>query len=187
VKTFSSSNSALRAPSSIRCDPVCGKLSLSSTYNLQLERVDTLEVLRLRIQYNNLKPRSPGKNKATTHSFLLFAHTAQHNLFHHHFLPFLSSSSYLAMSKDPTAIRQALERARNCEDGSVDAQTTALLEAAITELWTRIQRDPDTYVLTRDEFALFNYFLERYRGSIVAQQAVARFWNSYGSPNADLK
>jgi hypothetical protein len=92
------------------------------------------------------------------------------------------------MSKDPTAIRQALERARNCEDGTVDAQTTALLEAAITELWTRIQRDPDTYVLTRDEFALFNYFLERYRGSTVAQRAVARFWDNYhGSPNADLK
>lgn len=80
-----------------------------------------------------------------------------------------------------TAIRQALERARNCEDGSVDAQTTATLEAAITELWARIQRDPESYILSRDEFALFNYFLERYRGSTVAQRAVARFWNNFGS------
>ncbi|KAJ5112103.1 hypothetical protein N7532_000148 [Penicillium argentinense] len=89
-------------------------------------------------------------------------------------------------SKDPASIRQALERARNCEDGSVDAQTTALLEAAITELWNRIQAEPDTYVLSRDEFALFNYFLERYRGTPVAQRAVARFWNNYhGSSNSD--
>jgi len=91
------------------------------------------------------------------------------------------------MSKDPTSIRQALERARNCEDGSVDPQTTATLEAAITELWSRIQHDPDSYVLSRDEFALFNYFLERYRGSTIAQRAVARFWNNFhGSPN-DMK
>ncbi|CEJ59069.1 hypothetical protein PMG11_07705 [Penicillium brasilianum] len=94
-----------------------------------------------------------------------------------------------AMSKDLAGIRQALERARNCEDGTVDPQTTAILEAAITELWTRIQADPDSYVLSSDEFALFNYFLERYRGSTVAQRAVARFWNNYqgSSPNAGAK
>lgn len=102
-------------------------------------------------------------------------------------LPLLTPSS-TAMSKDLAGIRQALERARNCEDGTVDPQTTAVLEAAITELWTRIQADPDSYVLSRDEFALFNYFLERYRGSAVAQRAVARFWNNYhGSPNAGAK
>ncbi|KAJ5160630.1 uncharacterized protein N7482_007634 [Penicillium canariense] len=92
------------------------------------------------------------------------------------------------MSKDQAGIRRALEQARNCEDGAVDPQTTAILEAAITELWTRIQADPDNYVLSRDEFALFNYFLERYRGSTVAQRAVARFWNNYqGSPNTGGK
>lgn len=91
-----------------------------------------------------------------------------------------------AASKDQAAIRQALERARNCEDGTVDAQTTTVLEAAIAELWHRIQGEPDTYVLSPDEFALFNYFLERYRGSTVAQRAVARFWNNYhGSTNTD--
>lgn len=91
------------------------------------------------------------------------------------------------MSKDPAKIRQALERAQNCEEGSVDPQTTALLEAAITELWTRIQSQPDSYVLSRDEFALFNYFLGRYRGSPVAQRAVARYWNNvHHSPNSDL-
>ena len=88
--------------------------------------------------------------------------------------------------KDPAGVRQALERARNCEDVTVDAQTAAILEAAITELWGRIQAQPDTYILSRDEFALFNYFLERYRGSTVAQRAVARFWNNYhGSATAD--
>lgn len=88
-------------------------------------------------------------------------------------------------SKQQAAIRQALERARNCEDGTVDAQTAALLETAIAELWSRIQAEPDSYILNSDEFALFNYFLGRYRGSNIAQRAVARFWNNYqGSPNA---
>lgn len=91
-----------------------------------------------------------------------------------------------AASKDQSSIRQALERARNCDDGTVDAQTTTVLEAAIAELWLRIQAEPDSYVLSSDEFALFNYFLKRYRGSSVAQRAVARFWNNYhGSANTD--
>lgn len=81
--------------------------------------------------------------------------------------------------KTQAGIRQALEHARNCETGAVDSQTTATLETAITDLWNRIQAEPDSYVLNRDEFALFNFFLERYRGSNVAQKAVARFWNNY--------
>lgn len=83
------------------------------------------------------------------------------------------------MSNSQAGVRQALEQARNCETGSVDSQTTATLEAAIADLWTRIKAEPDSYVLNRDEFALFNYFLERYRGDMVAQKAVARFWNNY--------
>ncbi|KAJ5112975.1 hypothetical protein N7456_001509 [Penicillium angulare] len=90
-------------------------------------------------------------------------------------------------SKDQAAIRQALERARNCENGTVDTQTSSVLEAAITDLWNRLQAEPDTYVLNRDEFALFNYFMERYRGSNITQRAVARFWNNYqGATDADV-
>lgn len=74
--------------------------------------------------------------------------------------------------------RQALERAQSSEDGHLDPETSDTLETAIRELWRRIERDPSGYVLTRDEFALFNYFRDRYRGSILARNAVARFWNS---------
>ncbi|CAG8096482.1 unnamed protein product [Penicillium nalgiovense] len=86
----------------------------------------------------------------------------------------------LPLSRSWSEIRQALEHARECEDGFVNVQSAAVLEAAITELWNRIQAQPDSYVLTPDEFALFNYFLTtRYRGSTVARRAVARFWNNY--------
>ncbi|KAJ5909159.1 hypothetical protein N7495_001841 [Penicillium taxi] len=86
-------------------------------------------------------------------------------------------------SKDQATIQQALECARNSEDGTVDPQTSAILEAAITDLWNRIQDQPDTYILSWDEFPLFNYFMERFRGRDVAQRAVARFWSCNHGPS----
>ncbi|KAH8425679.1 hypothetical protein N8T08_000243 [Aspergillus melleus] len=82
-------------------------------------------------------------------------------------------------SANQARIRQALEHARDCEDGNIDRQTSDILEAAITDLWRRVQNQPDSYVLSRDEFALFNYFLRRFNGSPVARRAVERFWNNY--------
>lgn len=80
-----------------------------------------------------------------------------------------------------TNVRQALERARNSSDGRIDYETTAILEDAIKELWEKVQAQPNSYILNRDEFALFNYFRDRFRGSPVAQRAVERFWNSVQS------
>ncbi|CAI7580448.1 unnamed protein product [Penicillium viridicatum] len=77
----------------------------------------------------------------------------------------------LPLSRSWPEIRQALAHARECEQGPVNAQSAAVLEAAITELWNRIQAQPDSYVLTHDD--------TRYSGSPVAQRAVARFWNNY--------
>ncbi|KAL4896347.1 hypothetical protein BDV59DRAFT_199542 [Aspergillus ambiguus] len=110
-------------------------------------------------------------------------------------MPFLVSSSQpppvetnmanSSSSSDPPAFRPALERARNCEDGNIDAATTQILESAIADLWRRIQDQPDTYTLTRDEFALFNYFIKRFSGDRVAQDAVARYWNNIGQDTAN--
>ncbi|KAF4266372.1 hypothetical protein KXW98_004411 [Aspergillus fumigatus] len=92
-----------------------------------------------------------------------------------------------ATPADRFKIRQALERARNCEPDAVDRNTSAILETAITNLWQRIQDAPDSYVLNGDEFALFNYFRVRYRDNRTAQLAVERFWNNYrgNSANSD--
>ncbi|PYH81747.1 hypothetical protein BO82DRAFT_402260 [Aspergillus uvarum CBS 121591] len=77
--------------------------------------------------------------------------------------------------------RPALERGR---DGHADKATNDTLEAAIESLWGKINAQKD-YVLDRDEFALFNYFIYRYKGNTVAQRTVARFWDHYkGDPNA---
>ncbi|KLJ07709.1 hypothetical protein EMPG_16820 [Blastomyces silverae] len=85
---------------------------------------------------------------------------------------------------DPETIRVALEEARNSEDGRIDPGMTSILELAIGEVWRKVQAEPDTYILTRDEFALFNYFLDRFRGP-VAQRAVERYWNSCNEPRSE--
>ena len=84
----------------------------------------------------------------------------------------------------PPNTRAALDRARNSSDGRLDAATAQTLESAIQELWAKIQKQPEDYVLTRDEFALFNYFRERFRGSSVAQKAVERYWNSLSASSS---
>ncbi|KAJ5762741.1 hypothetical protein N7533_001422 [Penicillium manginii] len=91
-----------------------------------------------------------------------------------------SSGSIPSEITDQPTIKECLEAARNAE-GLVDGHKAEILEAAITQLWTRMQHDPDDYNLTRDEFALFNYFIGRFRGSTIAQRAVARFWSNYSS------
>lgn len=78
---------------------------------------------------------------------------------------------------------QALDRARNAEDGHVDPETTAILESAIAKIWASIQRNPDSYVLDPNEFAIFNFFRKRFSNSVaeraVTERAVQRFWDSY--------
>lgn len=95
-----------------------------------------------------------------------------------------SSQSVFA---DSDAIRGALEIARNSETGDLDAAVRDLLDKAIGEIWERIHQNPTTYILTRDEFAVFNYFIDRFQGNELAQAAIQRYWDDYSKEggNAD--
>jgi len=75
-------------------------------------------------------------------------------------------------------IQRALDIARNSESG-VDSYTACYLNQALGNVWARLQAAPDTYILTKDEFALFNYFRDRFAASEIAQRAVRRFWDNY--------
>lgn len=76
------------------------------------------------------------------------------------------------------SIQTALDIARNSE-GEVEATISAYLEACLQILWAKLSQEPDTYVLTKDEFALFNYFRARFANSELAQRAIWRFWQHY--------
>ncbi|KAL9590837.1 MAG: hypothetical protein Q9203_000383 [Teloschistes exilis] len=82
---------------------------------------------------------------------------------------------------------KALEIAKNCEDGSVPPTVTAVLEKAIGELWQRIQYQPMTYVMSKEEFVVFNYYRSRFANVPIAQQAVARFWNNFQGDSTEVE
>jgi hypothetical protein len=83
-------------------------------------------------------------------------------------------------------IQRALELARNSE-GVVDPTVSSCLERSLRDVWARLEADPDSYVLTKDEFALFNYFRHRFTNSNIAQRAVQRFWDNYQGDLRDLQ
>lgn len=45
-------------------------------------------------------------------------------------------------------------------------------------IWRKVQAQPDGYIMTRDEFAIFNYFQHRFAGDKVAKAARGRYWDN---------
>lgn len=70
--------------------------------------------------------------------------------------------------------QRALDIARNTE-GELNPNLRDYLEQALNEIWGRIQQQPDSYILTKDEFAMFNYYHQRCEGFPEAQEATARY------------
>lgn len=82
-------------------------------------------------------------------------------------------------SNTQLTVAKALEVAKENQNGQIPPAVTTLLERHISDIWRRIQAQPSTYVMTKEQFAVFNYYRSRYDNNAVAQQAVARFWNHF--------
>ncbi|KAI9840999.1 MAG: hypothetical protein M1837_001074 [Sclerophora amabilis] len=89
------------------------------------------------------------------------------------------NSSAGTSSSAPLTVQRALDIARTSEQGHLDPAVTQVLERAISDIWRRVQANPTSYVFTRDEFAVFNYFRLRYVNNPTADAAVERFWDNY--------
>jgi hypothetical protein len=76
-----------------------------------------------------------------------------------------------------TTVAEALEIARESEEGAQDPAVRNLLETAVTAIWSKIEAQPTSYVMTRDEFAVFNYFQHRFEGLPLASAARKRYWD----------
>lgn len=76
------------------------------------------------------------------------------------------------------SVAQALEIARESPDGCSDPTISKILEAALSQIWSKVQAQPDSYVMTRDEFAVFNFFQHRFAGDKTAVGARKRFWDN---------
>ena len=70
-----------------------------------------------------------------------------------------------------TTIAQALEIARDSQEGAQDPIVKSILETALEEIWNRIQAQPELYVMTREKFAVFNFYQDRFEGQELAVAA----------------
>ena len=71
--------------------------------------------------------------------------------------------------------QRAIDIARNTE-GDLDPTVHEYLEQAVADIWGRIQSEPNSYILSKDEVAVFNFYIRRFEGIPQAEQAVARYW-----------
>ncbi|CAK4033036.1 Hypothetical predicted protein [Lecanosticta acicola] len=80
--------------------------------------------------------------------------------------------------------QRAVDVARNTE-GDLDPTVSAYLEGALRDIWSRITVQPNAYIMTKDEFAIFNFYRRRFDGDATAERAVARYWShTYETPCA---
>ncbi|KAL4905681.1 hypothetical protein BDW74DRAFT_151780 [Aspergillus multicolor] len=85
-------------------------------------------------------------------------------------------------SDDEPIYMRALNAARNGDKGALEGRDGEILATARDTLWRKIEGNPN-YLLTRHEFALFNYYRQYYeknaKNKEIVRKAVARFWDNY--------
>jgi hypothetical protein len=87
--------------------------------------------------------------------------------------------TFVTPGQDGNEVAQALEIARESPEGAKDPTVSNILETALTQIWNKVQTQPDTYVMSRDEFAVFNFFQHRFKGNKVAMAARKRYWDNF--------
>ncbi|KAI9756388.1 MAG: hypothetical protein M1815_003649 [Lichina confinis] len=102
-----------------------------------------------------------------------------------------SSREDMSVNRPPSAfsdlptLQRALEIARSNEYSTLETNVRDHLENALAEIWQRIRADPDGYLLTREEFAVFNFYQLSWEGDDLGRAACHRYWDSFGQPPAD--
>ncbi|KAI0448982.1 hypothetical protein F5B21DRAFT_509617 [Xylaria acuta] len=72
----------------------------------------------------------------------------------------------------------ALEVARDSPEAASHGTICDTLESALAGIWGRVLADEFEYVMSRDEFAIFNFFQDRFRNNPVATRARKRYWDN---------
>jgi len=88
-----------------------------------------------------------------------------------------SSSSRRSSTLDEKIVAQALETARETDQGAHDPQVRKILEEALSRIWDKIQAQPDSYVMSRTEMSVFTYYQYSFTGNELAVAARKRYWD----------
>lgn len=89
-----------------------------------------------------------------------------------------------ATSQSTQTISRAIDIVKHKRHGDIDPAVTTFLERTIDAIWQRVKAQPSTYLFTRDEFAVFTLYRDRFGGNEIAQQAVRRFWEHQDASEA---
>lgn len=73
---------------------------------------------------------------------------------------------------DEDQVNQSLEAARDNPEGLHEHKVKLVLESALGEIWKKIEANPNEYIMTRTELAVFNFF--QYKTLPTAQARMAR-------------
>lgn len=92
-----------------------------------------------------------------------------------------------AAPSSSTSVHRLIEIAREGPGGAYDPTVVAILEAEMTRIWAKLSKEPDTYVLSHDEFAVFNFFQFRSEVSGICRGARKRYWKQQASEHGDVK
>ncbi|THV49034.1 hypothetical protein BGAL_0214g00030 [Botrytis galanthina] len=91
-------------------------------------------------------------------------------------------NSYLtsqeAYRQGTLSVSQALDIAQDSEEEIRDPIVINILEVASDNIWRKLQEEPITYVMTHEEFKVFNYFQNRFQHVELAIAARKRYWDS---------
>ena len=85
----------------------------------------------------------------------------------------------MASTTGQLTVPEAIAIVKQHQHGGVDPGVTSFLAGRAHEIWQRIQAQLLVYVLTREELAVFSYYLGVFGHDPVAQQAIRRFWDQF--------
>ncbi|MCJ1460740.1 hypothetical protein MMC28_011122 [Mycoblastus sanguinarius] len=94
-------------------------------------------------------------------------------------------STELYDEKIPSGLSKAVQVAK--DSPNLPPAVKTMLEKEVGNLWRRIQARPETYIMSKEEFAFFNYYRGRYHAENIAQHAVARFWTNYRDSSSTVE
>ena len=89
-----------------------------------------------------------------------------------------SYASLLLQTQQEDGIIDALKLARNSCGEVHNPTVSKILEQAQSHIWAKSQAHPKSYVMTRNKFAIFNFFQHCFTGNIIAAMARKRYWDN---------
>lgn len=76
----------------------------------------------------------------------------------------------------------AINLAQSSTHENLPERVRQILKDALREIWRSIQAHPNSYVMTKLEYRVFNYYQAQFLNNDIARRAKKRYWqHTYGT------